>query len=314
VISHQYTRNDQNLAPALDGVIADAIRLSTDSAETPLRRIQTIAILGEAEPQTVGTALVDLLDPRQPKDVQVAAARALGRFGDAQTAAALASRDKWTTYSPPVRDLVLNALLNHPDRIAALLDGVEQGYIPVWSIPSDRRKQLLHQDDGSIRARAEKLFSNQEGSDRMQVYREYKPVLNLKGESRNGHLVFSRICAGCHQVNGEGASVGPDLTGVKNQPPEALLYQILVPDAETYPGFQNYECRTQDGRTFGGIMVAENESAITLRRALGDQDVVSRDQIVSLRASGTSLMPGGLEKAMSRQELADLLEFLRNPL
>jgi putative heme-binding domain-containing protein len=143
------------------------------------------------------------------------------------------------------------------------------------------------------------------------VYADYKSVLELKGSSASGREVFARACATCHRYQAEGAQVGPDLTGVRNQPGDALLLHILFPDAEIYLGYESYDCETKDGRSLSGILAAETETAVTLRRALGEEDVIPRSQIVSLRATRSSLMPSELEKTMTRQELADLLSFLR---
>lgn len=100
---------------------------------------------------------------------------------------------------------------------------------------------------------------------------------------------------------------------MKNQPREALLFHLLVPDAEIYPGFQNYDVETVDGETYGGLLVHETDSAITLQRALVEKNVIPRERITRLRSSSSSLMPNELEKAMTRQELADLLGFLTAP-
>ena len=48
-----------------------------------------------------------------------------------------------------------------------------------------------------------------------------------------------------------------------------------------------------------------------IRQAYGIEETVSRTDIVSIRAGGLSLMPDELENGMSRQELADLLAYLK---
>ena len=106
-------------------------------------------------------------------------------------------------------------------------------------------------------------------------------------------------------------SVGPDLTGVQNQPAEALLFHILVPEAEIYPGYQSYALETKDGRSLTGLLVAETEASVTLRQSLGVEETVSRSNVASLQASPLSLMPQGFEQTMSKQELADLVAFLK---
>jgi putative heme-binding domain-containing protein len=63
-----------------------------------------------------------------------------------------------------------------------------------------------------------------------------------------------------------------------------------------------------------GLLVEENEAAITLVRALGEKQRIERDAIGRVWASASSLMPAELEKAMTPQELADLIAFLKSNL
>ena len=50
----------------------------------------------------------------------------------------------------------------------------------------------------------------------------------------------------------------------------------------------------------------------SLKRAQGATDSVERDQIATIAATGVSLMPEGLEKDLSHQDLANLVAFVRS--
>ena len=144
-----------------------------------------------------------------------------------------------------------------------------------------------------------------------QVRAELRRLLALKGDSKNGHAVFEKNCATCHVFAGEGHTVGPDLTGIRNQPSEVILLHIVVPEYEIVPIYTAYNVETKDGQTVAGILAAETPTAITLRMAQGVEQKISRNEIVSMVANRLSLMPQELEKAMTKQELADLLAFLK---
>ena len=73
----------------------------------------------------------------------------------------------------------------------------------------------------------------------------------------------------------------------------------------------SYECELKDGRTLSGLLASESSGNITLRMAQGVEEIVSRAQISKLTASRLSLMPQELEKAITPQELADLLAYLK---
>jgi putative heme-binding domain-containing protein len=149
------------------------------------------------------------------------------------------------------------------------------------------------------------------GEDRLKVFNELKPVLALPASGARGHAVFTRTCANCHAFNGEGVQVGPELTGVRNQPAAALLLHILVPDAEIYPGFQACGIETRDGRSLIGVLISDTAEAVVIRAAGGEQETIRRSNIAAFELSRLSLMPQELEKTMTRQELADLVAFLR---
>ena len=123
--------------------------------------------------------------------------------------------------------------------------------------------------------------------------------------------IFAQHCSLCHRLDREGVAVGPDLFGMRNQPKEAILLHIIVPEYEVLPAFAGYEVETKDGRVLSGIIAAETPSSITLRMAQGQEETLARTAIASLRATGLSLMPQEIEKNMSRQDMADLLAYLK---
>ena len=60
-----------------------------------------------------------------------------------------------------------------------------------------------------------------------------------------------------------------------------------------------------------GIIASETATSITLKRAEGKQDVVLRNNIDELLSNGVSLMPEGLEKELTAQDLADVIAFIK---
>lgn len=137
-------------------------------------------------------------------------------------------------------------------------------------------------------------------------------VLTLDGRPERGHALFLKACATCHRVLGEGVEVGPDLATGAGRSADDLLLHILDPNREVAPNYVNYNVATTDGRTISGIFASEPATSLTLKRALGVTDVVPRAQIEAVASTGLSLMPEGLEKGQTPQDLADLIAFLRS--
>jgi len=106
--------------------------------------------------------------------------------------------------------------------------------------------------------------------------------------------------------------VGPDLSGVNNKTKEELLNSILNPSAAIEPRFINYLITTRDGHLHDGVIGGETPGMITLRNGSEEGDeLILRSNIVEMRASSVSLMPEDLEKSLSKQELADVIAYLR---
>ncbi|MHC5541612.1 c-type cytochrome, partial [Singulisphaera rosea] len=121
-----------------------------------------------------------------------------------------------------------------------------------------------------------------------------------------------KVCATCHRAEGQGTQVGPDLATVASRSPDDLVIHILDPNKEVASNYLNYIVVTKDGRTLSGLIAEETSGAVTLKRAEGATDIISRGQIEEIASSGISLMPEGLEQGMEPQALADLIGYLRS--
>lgn len=284
--------------------------VATTAAPTP-ERLAAIDLLAHSDAATAGAALQSLIAPQTPNELQAAAVRALSQLPGAKAGEWFVERERWRSYTPPVRDAVLTAMLSQPALQLVLLEAVEKGVVQPWAVPANRRNPLLKHRDAAVAARAAKAFQPQGAADRMKVYEDHKAVLALPANAKNGKAVFVKTCAACHQFAGEGQRVGPELTGVRLQPAEAILLHILVPDAEIYPGFTAYEAETKDGRSLTGLLTSDTPTSVTLRAAQGIEETILRANLAKLTSSSTSLMPNELEKTMTRQELADLMAFLK---
>ena len=149
----------------------------------------------------------------------------------------------------------------------------------------------------------------------MQVYgRMRATVTERPGNAASGRQAFARHCASCHAVDGAGGHVGPDLSGIRNQPADAILLHVLVPDYEVSPGYQAYVIETRGRQTLVGRLESEAPNSLTLRDGAGQQHVILRSDVISVSASTRSLMPPELERAMTEQDMRDLIAYLKaNP-
>lgn len=299
-------------AAALETLFDRAVTLALDAAAAHEERMRAIAVLGQTDFARGVAMLGPLLDARQPPELQLQTVRALERAGDPRGAEMLVRPEFWNRCTPQIREAVIGALTGKPASARVLFAAIRRGEIKATEISSVRRGQLQRHANAELRAEAKELFQALEGGDRMAVYQQYRALLQAPADPARGAPIFERACSACHTFRGVGGKVGPDLSGVRNQPADALLLHILVPNYEVAPAYQTVSVTTSDGRATSGWLVAETESSVTLRTAAGNEETILRSAMASLVAAGVSLMPDGLEQTMTRDEMMCLLAYLKS--
>ena len=267
------------------------------------------ATLWEADREVLSA----LLSPQAPGEVQAAAVKAVARMGDKAgfaTAPAVLLRG-WKGHSPALRAGIVDALVARPEWAVELLGAVEDGRVSVVEIDTARRERLLKHSSAQVKAKAKGVFGGGPSSSREQVVAEHRPVLELKGDAKRGLKPFTVHCATCHRVGGVGQDLGPNLASVRAWTAEAMLTAILDPDKAVEPRYVSYTATLKGGAQVFGIVTAEAAGSIKLKGLDGQEVAVLRSDLASLESSGRSLMPLGLESAMSRQEIADVIEYVR---
>ena len=113
----------------------------------------------------------------------------------------------------------------------------------------------------------------------------------------------------CHALNGKGARIGPDLTGIGVRPKAELLVEILDPNRSVEANYRRWTATTKGGDTFAGRLDTESATSIEILDTTGQKHVLQRTEIASLEASNDSIMPGGFEQ-LPPADLAGILEYL----
>lgn len=131
-----------------------------------------------------------------------------------------------------------------------------------------------------------------------------------QANTSKGRAVFERTCAACHTLYDQGGKIGPDLTGSNRANLDYILTEIVTPSEVIQDGYHLVTVSTRDGRTLGGNVVAEDERQLTLR-LIGQDTVIAKSEIVSREQAPVSMMPEGLLKSLSTDEVRDLIAYLR---
>ncbi|MCG8583416.1 MAG: hypothetical protein MI757_01730, partial [Pirellulales bacterium] len=134
------------------------------------------------------------------------------------------------------------------------------------------------------------------------------------GDVRRGQEVFNSpraACSVCHAIGYLGGDFGPDLTRVgRIRSARDLLEAVVYPSASFVRSYESVIVATRDGEERSGILRGDSPDAVTLAVGPGFVERLPRSEIVEIRPGEVSLMPGGMEDALTRAELADLIAFL----
>ena len=136
-------------------------------------------------------------------------------------------------------------------------------------------------------------------------------LVKMKGNAVNGQLVFSNTCSSCHQVNNKGINFGPDLSEIGAKLAKDGLYEnVLHPDDGIAFGYEGYLIKTKDGNQFLGYIANETKEDMSLKTTGGVITKIKKEDVISKRSYGHSLMPTGLLNGMKQQDAVDLIEYL----
>jgi putative membrane-bound dehydrogenase-like protein len=291
--------------------LAGARALATNESAGETERAAAIRLLGRGEGDRHNDleVLFRFLQPGTAPRLQSAATEALRRQrGPRVTELALG---QWNRASPAERTALVELMLGRDEWAIELLKAAEKGTVAPGEIALNQRPRLQKHQDPAIRERAEKLFGQEHSGSRADVIAKYQAVAQLAGEPGRGVVVFEKNCAQCHALRGRGHEVGPNLGEFAGKSAADFVQAIFDPSSAVNPNFIAYQVETQDGRSLSGIVRGETASGLTLVQGGGIRETILRSEVKEIRASTLSLMPEGLEQAMTPPEVADLIAWIK---
>ncbi|MCY4674920.1 MAG: PmoA family protein [Bacteroidetes bacterium] len=277
-----------------------------NSSMSSERRIAALKSLVPSQPDALRQALFELVnDP----SMRVASIQAVAAFSDQELGQLLLSM--YTDATPSEKEAIIQTMASRPIYgwmlVEALRDGsIQRNAIPVWIARQMRR--VVGSGFVEIWGPIDEL-----PGDKASTYTRYQSLVTsgTAADISNGQTVFAQACGACHQMNGVGGLLGPDLTGSNRTNVDYLLSNLIYPDEFIQDDYRMVLATTRGGRTYIGTLVGESDRQVTLR-PVGQEDVVlNRTDIQSLEISEESLMPEGLLSVLSDEEIQDLFAYLR---
>jgi len=294
----------------LEGVLNQATTIALNHEAGEEARLAALTRVSQRPWEEKKEIVTSLIALTEAPAIQEAACRMLAR--DKREVVADFFFERWGSLTPTARREALALITANPTTGLTLMKKMKAGEISPGIMPPMSRWSYGRSTNEEVKALALELFGQADG-DRAAVIESYRTALaSHKGDPEKGKLVFQKAaCMTCHQVGGIGVDVGPSLNDVKIKPAEALLTDILDPNRAIEDRWVSQTIEATDGRILSGLIHGEDAAAITLRIPGGVTMTVPRTEVKALTSAGISLMPVGLEAAITKEDMADLIAFLK---
>ncbi len=286
----------------------------TNSALPLEQRLKAIGAAKMLKNAAARTALLKAIEPRNPTPLIVEAIRALGEIGGDEVSNDLLR--VWKMLAGEGKSAAAEVLVSRRRWAIALLSAVEVKTIPASDIPLTAVRSLGESRDEFIRQRASQAIGRirPANADKQAIIAQKKKMIleSGPGDAEAGHELAKKTCFVCHKLYGEGADVGPDLTGVGRSSLDALLANVIDPNQVVGKGYENVMIETKDGRSVSGRLAENTDTQVKLLSAGPKQEVIAKADIASQRVSELSVMPEGLEQ-MPESDFRNLILYILHP-
>jgi putative membrane-bound dehydrogenase-like protein len=287
------------LQSKIDDIVADS--------KAPLdQRLAVLPLLASRKWAAVEPVMKNLLTSNQPTELTTAAVALLKKFSATSTSPLI--YDLLPKAGPALKRDLVTILTANATTALELFKRMEKGEFPTAWVDVEKR-WAYQRGKGEMAELAKKLFG-EANSNRAAVVTAYLDAAKKPGDAKRGQQVFASICITCHKHGTMGVDVGPPLSDVKVKPPEGLLSDILDPNRMFEARWSAYAVETKDGRTLSGLIQNETSDAIVLAMMGGMKETISRSAIKDMKSLDRTLMPDGLEAAITKEQMSDLIAFL----
>lgn len=279
------------------------------------RRVSLLTMLAPTGHPSLVEPALSLLASDQPLAVRGAALQILARSDNPRIAPQLISLHQAVKDSP-INSQIRDVLLGNPTSALAWLTSVDRGEIPASATPVEQVRRIALFSNTNLDTLVIKHWGQLQGASREEKLAEVRRLNNdvraAAGDFTAGQVLFKKHCASCHQLFGDGAKVGPDLTTANRQDRDFLLVSLVDPSSVIRKEYVSVVIQTTSGRVLTGLPVARTDSSVTLVDSKGEKQEITTAEIDQLHESPVSLMPDNLYRQFTPQQLRDLFAYLQS--
>src|ERR1051325_2279361 len=299
------------------GALRASIAVLEDNSAPVEQRVATVQSLRQIKASQESSAMVRdaflKLTSNPNERLAVEAIRGIGEVGGQDVPNVLLHN--WRQFSPAEHRAVAEVLTSRREWTEEFLNAIERKTLAASALPAPVIGCRMNSKDQTIRAHAGKVIGRvrEADADKLKIIAQKKAVVTTGPVNlERGHELAKQTCLTCHKLYGEGADVGPDLTGVGRSTLDALLNNVIDPNQIVGAGYENVEVETKDGRNVSGRLVEDTDTRIKLLSAGPKEEVIAKSDIASKRVSELSVMPEGLEN-MPDDDFRNLINYILHP-
>lgn len=301
------------IAMRLPGSIPFAMTKAFEPKTDPAVRVAMLNLLATTGASEVIDPALHLLTTETRDDVLTATATMLSQFDDQRIAHQLLVL--FQSSSPAVQMQVRDLMLSRKSLAKIWLAAVDDGTLPAKATPLEQIRRVALLGDKDLDALVIKHWGKLDGATREEKLAEVRRLNNdlraAAGDKIAGQALFKKHCAACHQLHGEGAKLGPDLTTANRQDRDFLLVSLVDPNSVIRKEFVSVVIETTNGRVVTGLPIERTDAGLTLINSKAEKFTVPMNEIESLNDSDVSLMPDNLYRLLTPSELRDLFAYLQ---
>lgn len=257
-----------------------------------------------------------LLDPTVPSALQRAAVQLVDLSREPEFAELLLGR--LDRLDERAQQSALQVMLQHVPTCLRLLREARAGRLAIDLFSMETRARLKRHRSQEIQVLAQEAFGDVE-SDRSALVAKYERFLQANWTESpdddvlvRGREHFRKVCSQCHQLENIGQDVGAPLTQLFAKSPSQILGSILDPNREVDPRYVAFSVLLDDDRVLAGVIRYESANEVQLVSSGGKSHAIPRESILRLSSSGNSLMPIGIEAQLTREQMVELIAYLRS--
>ena len=291
-----------------------------------LQEIRALALNPQAELSQRHQALQSLIEARLP-DLPDLCRQLLSQPGlCAHAAAGLALQDdpanahailaEWPKLPPAERPAVVAALISRPTWANLLLDAIAAKSLPLDQLGAFQARQIRDYQMPELTQKLVKVWGDLASLDTPDPaaalatwQARLQPTALAQADPQQGRVLFNAVCGQCHQLNGQGGAIGPDLTGSDRGNLNYLLLNILNPSAVVADAYRQTTLQLKDGRTLAGVVRTRTAQTLTLQ-TLTETTTLPLASLAAEQPSPLSLMPAGLLDALGEANARHLIAYL----